>query len=118
MFDISRRNALGFLATGVLSPAAAVASAPPVAEPVFDLQAWLDTAPASDVMNYHAARLTEVMGQCDPTKLYRFKIDRIHGFALICGDAIESPTYTARVFVDDGSPLRADDVTETNAFSA
>lgn len=88
MADLSRRKALGLMASVAVPPTAvvAVAAASPV-EPVDALQHWLDTSDPAQVAHYHAARLAEAMGAIDPTRSWRSLIDHEHGFALICGDS-------------------------------
>jgi hypothetical protein len=116
---LTRRKALGLLAAASIPPTAAVAvaAAQPIEE-AFDLQRWLDTAEPTAVIRYHAARLAEAMAAADPTRTYRDQVDYKRGFALIVGDPIDGRrSPVAKVRVDDGSPLFADDVTGTTAFA-
>lgn len=88
MADISRRKALGLMAAATIPSVGvvAIASAHSAEKPV-DLQTWLDTAEPNWVAQYHAARLAEVMGTINPSRIWRFHIDHEHGFALVCGDS-------------------------------
>lgn len=123
MTTISRRIMLGGLAAtagGVIGTAIPLPSPAAVdeAEKPFDLQEWLDTAEKTAVVRYHAARLAEAMAVIDPSRAYRDAVDYKAGFVLIVGDPIDGRRLpVAKVHVDDGSPLFADDVTGTTAFA-
>lgn len=114
---LPRRAFLGMVT--VLGAGAGVA--PPSAdssEPTFELQHWLDTSDPYWVAFYHAQRLAEAMGKSDPSRLYRFEINEDVGFAMVVGD-LRNDARGARLcyFVDNGSPLLADDVTGTTAYA-
>jgi hypothetical protein len=127
MTAISRRTLLGGLAgtaggvigTAIPLPApAAIDEQSAPAEKPFDLQEWLDTAEKTAVVRYHAASLAEAMAVIDPSRSYRDAVDYKGGFALIVGDPIDGRRLpVAKVHIDDGSPLFADDVTGTTAFA-
>jgi len=112
---LTRRKALGLLAAVSVTPTLTVAQS---AEASFDLQQWLDTAEATAVVRYHAARLAEAMGRVDPSRTYHDRVRFDDGYVFIVGhptDGRRAPV--AKVRVDDGSPLFADDVTGTTAFA-
>jgi hypothetical protein len=87
LHPISRRTALGLMAAVSVPPTAAVAvaAAKPAPE-AFDLQHWLDTADTNAIVNYHAARLAEVMNNRDPARSYRVHVEYKSGFVLVMGD--------------------------------
>lgn len=122
MTQISRRTLLGGMAA--TAGGGVVATAIPLPEPLkaaderFDLQHWLDTAEANAVVRYHAARLAEAMARVDPSRTYHDRVSYGDGYAFIVGDPIDGRRApVAKVRVDDGSPLFADDVTGTTAYA-
>jgi len=131
MTAISRRIMLGgiaataggAIAAAIPLPESAVDDVAPneppkVADEQFDLQHWLDTAEANAVVRYHAARLAEAMGRIDPSRTYSDRVSYADGYAFIVGNPIDGRRApVAKVRVDDGSPLFADDVTGTTAFA-
>lgn len=115
MENITRRL---FLRNTAAAGAIGVSVSPAASEPSSDLQRFLDTASPPELAAYHANRLADAMGMMDKTRAYSTFIDRDRGFALVRGHAISGrPAPVAQVFLDDGSPLRADDVTGTTACS-
>ncbi|MBB3977394.1 hypothetical protein GGQ64_002600 [Rhizobium azooxidifex] len=117
-FNFTRRQSLGLLAAVSVPPTAVVAVAAQPTEKPFDLQHWLDTADASDVIAYHTAKLVEAMDGKDETRAYRATIDHENGFILIVGHPSKGRAGTvAKVHIDDGAPLLPDDVTSTTAFA-
>lgn len=107
-----------FLRNSAAAGAVGTAVAPAVAEPREpDIQHFLDTASPIELAWYHALQLASAMDKLDETRAYRAMVDVPHGFAMVVGDPISHRTPVARVHIDDGSPLRADDVTGTTAYA-
>lgn len=112
---LNRRH---FLYVSTAAGVGGVSADPAVSEPVSELQKFLDTASPPELAAYHACRLADAMAMMDETRAYSVSIDHHGGFALIRGHAISGrPAPVAQVFLDDGSPLRADDVTGSTACS-
>lgn len=86
--NFARRDIIkGCLAAATAAAAAAVPAVAVSAEEEqkFDLQAWLDTADLNLVAQYHAARLTEVLGRMDMTRAYDHSMSYEHGYCLVIG---------------------------------
>ncbi|WEZ83534.1 hypothetical protein P6U16_01360 [Rhizobium sp. 32-5/1] len=109
---LSRRIFLGGMAASAI-PAASLAAenkAPSIDD-------FLAKAMPSEKARYHANALADAMAEMHPDHFWRAEINHAHHFALIVGDAKKRHAPVARIYVDDGSPLLADDVTGTTAFA-
>jgi hypothetical protein len=116
MLDISRRKALGLLAAVSVPPMAVVAAV--AAEPALPtIDDFLATALPADRVNYHAKALADAMAEMHPGHSWCTHVVHEHHYAMIVGDMQNRRVPVAKVYVDDGSPLLADDVTGTTAFA-
>ncbi len=66
-----------------------------------------------ELVAHYADKLAEAMSRANPTMSHLVTINFKCNFVLVAGHKNKA----TKVFVDDGSPLRADDVTGTTAFS-
>lgn len=101
---ISRRlflcNTAAAGAVGAVATPAAAAAAEP-------------TKPPHEMVLHYADKLAEAMGRANPTMGHLVTINFDCNFVLVTGHKKKA----TKVFLDDGSPLRADDVTGTTAFT-
>ncbi len=117
MTSLTRRQSLGLLAGVTIPPTAAVGIAAASAAKAASIDDYLASASASEKAWYHANAFAEIMGEMHPEHTFITRIDHDGYFALIAGKPRKGWGKVAKVHIDDGSPLFADDVTGTTAFS-
>jgi hypothetical protein len=112
---LSHRGFLGGVAMTAIPSAAVAATVNPT---VVSIDDFLARASASEKAWYHANALAEVMSEMHPERSWRSHINHHSHFAMVVGDPLRAGQPVAKVYIDDGSPLLADDVTGTDAFAS
>ncbi|KQT03180.1 MULTISPECIES: hypothetical protein [unclassified Rhizobium] len=116
--NLTRRQSLALLAGASFPPMAAVAVAATAPVPM-SIDDFLAKATPAEIVRYHANALADAMAKMHPDHLWRAEVCHEHQFALVVGDHVgKRSAPVAKVHIDDGSPLLADDVTGTNAYAS
>lgn len=105
-----------FLRASAAVGAVGITSAGPAVSAKPDIQTFLDTASPCELAWYHACQLADAMGRMDKSRAYVASVDVHRSFAMVVGHPVNGKRApVAKVWIDDGLPLLADDVVRSAA---